>query len=642
WNFSGTISALKEFVGSLQHGLDAAEARGSLVQVELHISPTVISFFSQSLLFVRPPKLQALRPVPPAKIPSTTTWSFGLTVKESPIIAGYPWGTKTAATTNPYEQSPTTGVIRSYDFTISRGFLAPDGVNKSVLLINGAFPGPTLEANWGDTFSITVRNDIRDPEEGTSMHWHGILQRDTPWYDGVPAVQQCPIAPGKSFTYTFKADLYGSSWYHSHYSAQYAGGIFGPMIIHGPKIAELTVSQQQNDAYDIDIGPVLLSDWYHTEYFQIVKDVVGLPPKPPPKSDNNLINGKMNYDCSLVTNGQACTPDAGIAKFNFQSGKKHRLRLINAGAEALQRFTIDNHTMTVMANDFVPVRPYTTNMVTLGVGQRTDVIVEAKMPSDSAVWMRSDISATCALANNPHALAAIYYERADTNAKPTTQATNYDDSHCGNDPLSQTTPFFPFPATTNPATTQEIDITVGANASGNVLWYMNGVSFRANYDHPLLILANQGNTSYPYDPQWNVYNFGNNNSVRIIFKNPVGAAHPMHLHGHNFNVLAEGVGTWDGTVTHIQNTQRRDVQMLQGGTPESPGYLVVQYNTDNPGVWPFHCHIAWHVSGGLYINVMEQTDLIKKRVLPSTVSQTCRDWEEYSGHGLVVEIDSGV
>ena len=54
-----------------------------------------------------------------------------------------------------------------------------------------------------------------------------ILQRATPWYDGVPAVQQCPIAPGKSLTYTFKADLFGSSWYHSHYSAQYAGGAFG-------------------------------------------------------------------------------------------------------------------------------------------------------------------------------------------------------------------------------------------------------------------------------------------------------------------------------------------------------------------------------------------------------------------------------
>ena len=64
-------------------------------------------------------------------------------------------------------------------------------------------------------------------------------------------------------------------------------------------------------------------------------------------------------------------------------------------------------------------------------------------------------------------------------------------------------------------------------------------------------------------------------------------------------VLAEGPGTWDGTVTNPQNPQRRDVQLLQ-----KEGYIVVQIDADNPGVWPFHCHIAWHVSGGLYVNIM--------------------------------------
>ena len=367
-------------------------------------------------------------------------------------------------------------------------------------MINGAFPGPILEANWGDTFQITVHNAIVGPEEGTSLHWHGILQRTTPWFDGVPSVQQCPIAPGKSLTYTFNADLYGTSWYHSHYSAQYAGGIFGPMIIHGPK----------NVPYDIDIGPVMLNDWFHTDYFSLVEQVMALPPQPPPFSDNNLINGKMNYDCSLITNGQACkstlspspcvqithvtpyicgdakcyagTPNAGISKFNFQTGKTHRLRLINAGSEGIQRFTIDNHTMTVIANDFVPIKPYTTDVVTLGIGQRSDVIVKANMPSNSAVWMRSDISTNCSLTKQPHALAAIYYDKADTTLKPNTTATSYDDTHCGNDPLSSTVPFFPFPATKNPATTQTIDITFGANSSGNFVWSMNGESFRANYE----------------------------------------------------------------------------------------------------------------------------------------------------------------
>ena len=63
----------------------------------------------------------------------------------------------------------------------------------------------------------------------------------------------CPIAPGKTFTYTFQAELYGSTWYHSHYSTQYASGLTGPIVIYGPK----------NEQYDLDLGPVLVNDWYH-------------------------------------------------------------------------------------------------------------------------------------------------------------------------------------------------------------------------------------------------------------------------------------------------------------------------------------------------------------------------------------------
>jgi hypothetical protein len=170
---------------------------------------------------------------------------------------------------------PTTGVTRFYDFTVAYQKIAPDGVVKNGLTVNGQFPGPLIEANWGDTIQIKVTNNLTD--EGTSLHWHGILQNGTPFYDGVPSVSQCPIAPGKSLTYKFKADLHGSSWYHSHYSAQYAGGALGPMIIHGPKFAD----------YDVDVGPVLLSDWYHQDYYTLVNQTMhgGVP-----ASNNNLVS----------------------------------------------------------------------------------------------------------------------------------------------------------------------------------------------------------------------------------------------------------------------------------------------------------------------------------------------------------------
>ena len=353
----------------------------------------------------------------------------------------------------------------------------------------------------------------------------------------------------------------------------------------------------------------------------------------PPASDNNLINGKMDFDCSIPTAGN-CTSNAGLSTFRFQTGKTHRLRLINAGAEGIQRFTIDNHTMTVIANDFVPVEPYQTNVVTLGIGQRTDVLVKATSSSTSKVWMRSDISGNCSVTTpgQNHALAVIYYPNADTTSVPQTTAQLYNDAHCGNvrycqtsirrvlivekDALSVTVPTYRFTPPAHPATTKEIDITFAINQTGFGLFQMNNQTFRADYKYvkilpsvfgvltsfsqDLLLLANEGNTSYPYDPEWNVYNFGFNTSIRLVVRNFFPASHPMHLHGHNFWVLSEGPGDWNQTIVNPRNPQRRDVQIIQpsAGFNSDPSHLVIEFNADNPGVWPFHCHIAWHVSAG--------------------------------------------
>lgn len=258
--------------------------------------------------------------------------------------SGAPWGNRTADRTNPYTSAPSTGIIRPFNFTIARAKMAPDVVERDVLVVNNAFPGPTIEANWGDTIEVTITNNITGPEEGTSLHWHGLLQVHTEYEDGVPGISQCPIAPGEIFTYKFQADLYGTSWWHSHFSAQYAGGVVGAMIIHGP----------DNAKYDEDLGPVFLTDYYHDDYYSILEDAMGTDlSKVAVYSQNNLVNGKGNYNCSLVADNVTCTDNAGLSKFQFTNGKTHRLRLINAGAEGIQRFSIDEHIMKVIAHDFV-------------------------------------------------------------------------------------------------------------------------------------------------------------------------------------------------------------------------------------------------------------------------------------------------
>lgn len=104
-------------------------------------------------------------------------------------------------------------------------------------------------------------------------------------------------------------------------------------------------------------------------------------------------------------------------------------------------------------------------------------------------------------------------------------------------------------------------------------------------------------------------------------------------------ILDEGVGSWDGeTIIRPENPVRRDTQLLQPS-----GYMIVQLFTDNPGVWPFHCHNAWHVSQGLYLNVMLRPDDIEQyEGLQDILQQTCAAWDSYSNTHVSEQIDSGV
>jgi hypothetical protein len=94
--------------------------------------------------------------------------------------------------------------VLEYDWEVGYLAAAPDCVEKMVIAINGQFPSPTIHAVEGDTLVVKLSNNL--PTEGVSIHWHGIHQRGTPFYDGSAFVSQCPINPGETFTYKFVVD----------------------------------------------------------------------------------------------------------------------------------------------------------------------------------------------------------------------------------------------------------------------------------------------------------------------------------------------------------------------------------------------------------------------------------------------------
>lgn len=210
-----------------------------------------------------------------------------------------------------------------------------------MMLFNGQYPGPTLEADWGDTLKITVINKL--PDNGTSIHWHGLRQLHSNQMDGTNGITECPIAPGETKTYVFKCTAYGTSWYHSHYSVQYGDGLVGTIIINGPASAN----------YDKDLGAIPLTDWFHTPNFEILAS----RPPAPPLSQSILVNGKGTL------NGTG-----SYSKFTLTPGKKHLLRFINTGINNYIHIGIDGHKMEVIATDFVPIKPYTADSIVLAVG----------------------------------------------------------------------------------------------------------------------------------------------------------------------------------------------------------------------------------------------------------------------------------
>ncbi|KAI1205570.1 putative multicopper oxidase [Annulohypoxylon truncatum] len=592
------------------------------------------------------------------------------------------WEGMNATNTNPYKTRPDTGVTRTYDFTITKGTAAPDGVEAELLLVNSQFPGPLIECDWGDWVEITVHNNISD--EGTAIHWHGMLQQETPWMDGVPGISQCPIAPGSSYTYSFKPDLYGTCWYHSHYEAQAVSGFAGPMVIHGPTHVD----------YDIDIGPIAISDHFH-QYYDVITGGFLENNVEVTLSDNNLINGKNSYN----NNG------APLASFNFTSGKTHRLRLINTSAFAVQKVSIDGYNMTIITNDLVPIEPYDTDVVTLAPGQRSDVLVRATGRPTDSIWLRAYKPPNCSPGKQGSYLAnaVIFYENADRTRKPRSQpGLNAYNNYCGNDPLSRTVPVYPI-APDEPSVTEILPIELRPNGSSN-LWFMANRTFRVDYNDPQLLGARDGKFEFPHIQ--NVHNYGSNSSLRFIIENTGFQPHPVHIHGHNFFVLQEGrcgdnetvfphgqpefahvfspgeasdhfgggtrssslpqrginvsqaeeyvekwkpdkskatfIGNygscWNGSIVNPRNPQRRDVQMLLPGH-----YIVIQWTQDNPGIWPLHCHIAWHLSGGMGWMILERPDdFYDDANISHAMSRTCVDWEVWTNKNVVNQIDGGL
>lgn len=295
---------------------------------------------------------------------------------------------------------------------------------------------------------------------------------------------------------------------------------------------------------------------------------------------NGLINGMNTFN-------QSGTIVGARYETTFASGTSYLLRLVNVAADTHFKFTIDNHTLTVISTDFVPIQPYTTDVLNIAIGQRYEVIVTADADTATAsdYWMRAIAQLACSDNDNAdNILGIVRYDNASTADPTTTAAAAASVDECVDEARASLVPYLALDASDAADVEDDFSVTVSSSA-GRFYWSMGNTTFFNDWGYPtaLQILDSANSTTAKaYSAEQNVFSLPEANQwVYWIVETDLGVPHPMHLHGHDFWVLGSGDGTYDASTASLTktNTPRRDVVLL----PAS-GWVVFAFYTDNPGV----------------------------------------------------------
>ncbi|KAI9671963.1 MAG: hypothetical protein M1817_002306 [Caeruleum heppii] len=567
--------------------------------------------------------------------------------------------------------------LREYTLNISQALAAPDGFEKPMILANNQFPGPLIEANSGDTLRIHVNNQMSN--WSTSVHWHGIDQKNSTWADGVASITQCGIPPGRSFTYEFTlTEEVGTFWYHSHLGTQYTDGLFGPLIIHSPTEQVPPVDEEKI---------VFMGDWYHTYSSVLVASYLNPTSKWANESgvealaDNLLMNGRNTYDCSVQSStyppnktATSCTGgDVYVTK--VESDKKYRLRLINHSTFFSFWFSVDNHTIEIVEIDGVPIEPITNRGVNVNIGQRYSVIVHANQTAGN-YHMRATFPTSCFLPFVPYnstglessdfrVLGIMSYD--DTNPTIPTigiagNTTNpYDAENnmfnnlvwegCNDMPFDMPKPMVSKPAfNVSENNMHYMEYSFRQTQNENRI-FVNKTAWAPLENNATLWKAIDQNFSSSQDTSYNSWSFGlnqqvlllpdANQGVQLVVNSLDAMEHPWHLHGHNFQIVGWGLGLYGigNTTWNFENPMRRDTLSIP-----AQSHVIIRWMADNPGIWTMHCHVAWHMEGGMLLTFAERpSDLVAQmaRLDPVTrsTSQGFCGVDDDQAFGTYVEYD---
>lgn len=209
---------------------------------------------------------------------------------------------------------------------------------------------------------------------------------------------------------------------------------------------------------------------------------------------------------------------------------------------------------------------------------------------------------------------------------------------------AEETNLVPFLETVVPAPTGQLTtFTLTLDTTAGVFWEVNGQAIVIDWASPTLSYVLNGTYSLPASDNGVVITSSGWVYYLIVNESPL--PHPIHLHGHDFWLIAVGNGTFNPTY-NLNNPIRRDTHVVQGnqGVPGTGGYAVIAFQADNPGAWLMHCHIPWHVSGGLGVQFLERpSEIIGTLGDISGFTGGCSTWNGFEATPQsIIQPDSGL
>ena len=485
------------------------------------------------------------------------------------------------------------------------------------IAVNGTVPGPLIRLNEGQDVRLHVTNNL---DEDSSIHWHGLL---LPFqFDGVPGVSFPGIKPGQTFTYDFPIRQSGTYWWHSHSGLQEQAGHYGPLIIE---------PAEPDPRYDRDYV-VLLSEFTPIHPHEIMRKLkvgehyfqrqMNSATEGELSGEQRRMWGAMRMnprDIADVTgstytyliNGHGPADDLQLA---FQPGERIRLRVINGSAMTFFNVRIPGMPMTVIQADGKDVEEVEVDEFQIGTAETYDVIVQPSDGSHAIVaeaMDRSGMGVASLTSHKGHAAtppplrkiptltmtdmgmmdhAAMGHDMSDMdmdhNMRDTSKLPADVKAGPGVDMVAPSpTDRMDFPGLgldtvqhrvlrytdlkakrMNPHRTVEREMEI--HLTGNMeryMWSFDGKKFTSVTDDPI--------------------RFGFDERVRVTLVNQTMMAHPIHLHGHFFELV--------NGADHMHQPLKHTMVVQPGGK------ATFDLTANEPGDWAFHCHLLYHMHAGM-------------------------------------------